>query len=69
MSKQPRDEEYLRHVTEAISRISCYLKGKTETDFLRDSLLQDAVIRNLEIVGEAVSKLSSQLKEQGKGIP
>jgi uncharacterized protein with HEPN domain len=45
------------------------LDGKTENDFLSDDLIQDAVIRNLEIIGEAVSKLGGDLKTQYSHIP
>lgn len=64
-----RDQDYLRHIEEAIGRIRRYLDGKTENDFMMDSLIQDAVIRNLEIIGEAVSKLEPDLKEQYKHVP
>ncbi len=60
MSNLLREQDYLRHIEEAIARIQRYLDGKTENDFLSDDLIQDAVIRNLEIIGEAVSKLGGR---------
>lgn len=69
MSNLLREQDYLRHIEEAIARIQRYLDGKTENDFLSDDLIQDAVIRNLEIIGEAVSKLGGDLKAQYSYIP
>lgn len=69
MNKSLREHDYLSHIEEAICRIQRYLEGKTEQDFLSDSLIQDAVIRNLEIIGEAVTKLGLDLKEQYKHVP
>lgn len=48
-----RLEGYCLHITEAIGRIFSYLEGVPRETFLTDTLLQHAVIRNLEIVGEA----------------
>lgn len=69
MNKAMREQDYLAHVSEAVQRIQRYLTGKNEQDFLSDSLLQDGVIRNLEIIGEAVSKLSPDLREQYRHVP
>lgn len=45
--------EYLDHVLTAIRRISRYTQGMDAAAFLEDELIQDAVLRNLENVGEA----------------
>ena len=45
--------DYLSHILQAIDRIQRYAGHMTETEFLGDELVQDAVIRNLEVVGEA----------------
>ncbi len=69
MKQSLREQDYLAHIKEAIDRIQRYLEGKTEQDFFLDSLVQDAVIRNLEIIGEAVSKLGPELKLQYRHVP
>ena len=69
MSKDLRDQDYLEHIQEAVSKIQRFTAGKSEADFLSDDLLQDAIIRNLEIIGEAVSKLSSDLKARHSDVP
>jgi uncharacterized protein with HEPN domain len=48
-----RIPDYLNHILEAIRRIKNYTADMTVTSFLNDSLVQDAVIRNFEIIGEA----------------
>lgn len=45
--------DYLSHVLEAIERIERYIGDIDETAFLQNEMIQDAVIRNLEIIGEA----------------
>ena len=52
------DDVYLQHILDAIERIDLYLRGKDRAIFKRDSLLQDGVIRRLEIIGEATKWLS-----------
>lgn len=53
-SRHPeRIPSFLAHMLLAIDRISSYLENLSREDFISDTLVQDAVIRNLEIVGEA----------------
>jgi uncharacterized protein with HEPN domain len=54
MSRDPlRVRDYLEHILEAIGRIQSYCEDIDEVTFLSSSLIQDAVIRNFEIIGEA----------------
>jgi len=48
-----RLSDYLAHILEAIERIDEYTSGLTAATFLQNKLVQDAVLRNLEIIGEA----------------
>ena len=43
------DTAYLRHILDAISRIEEYTKGIEYEDFMEDHLIQDGVIRQIEI--------------------
>lgn len=52
----------LRHILEAIERIEKYLQGFDEAKFQTDLLHQDAVLRQLEIIGEASKNLSDDLR-------
>ena len=60
MSKRG-DAEYLADIREAIQRIENYTTGLTYEQFLADGKTQDAVIRNVEILGEAAKRLSAGL--------
>lgn len=65
-----RDESvYLRHILDAIAKIESYLQGVTEAAFSEQSLIQDGVIRQLEIIGEAVKRVPDQLRSQQPHIP
>ena len=73
MSKgQLRIPDYLEHILEAIRRIRRYTKGMDETTFRVDERTQDAVIRNIEIIGEATSNIShadEHFVEQHSEVP
>ncbi len=65
-----RDETvYLRHVQDAIQKINIYLKDVSEEKFRLESLIQDGVIRQLEIIGEAVKQLSAESRAMQPLIP
>ena len=57
------DGDYLAHIREAIQRSASYTEKMDYEEFLRDTKTQDAVIRNIEIIGEAVKNLSKELRE------
>jgi uncharacterized protein with HEPN domain len=52
-----RVPDYLEHILQAIGRIRSYTTGMTEEIFQEQPLVQDAVIRNLEIIGEAAGNI------------
>lgn len=66
---EPRDPAYVAHMLEAIARIRRYVGRKQRAGFLGDTLLQDAVIRNIEIIGEAASRLSPEFAARHAEIP
>ncbi|MBI3943611.1 MAG: DUF86 domain-containing protein [Chloroflexi bacterium] len=63
------DVDYLGDIQEAIRRIATYTAGMTYESFLADIKTQDAVIRNLEIIGEAAKNLSAELVRKHSNIP
>ena len=63
------DKEFLYDIQEAIRRIRSYTHGMTYKEFLADTRTQDAVIRNLEIIGEATKKLSEGLRNRYPSVP
>jgi len=56
------DGVYIQDIIESIDIIFLYLKNKTESDFSNEQILQDAVIRRFEIIGEAATKISDAIK-------
>ena len=62
------DRLYLIHISESIGRIETYAKDGRAA-FLQSPLIQDAVIRNFEIIGEAAKQLSPKLKQAHPNVP
>ena len=57
------DTIYLRHILEAIEKVEHYLLNTTYKSFSANDMMIDAVVRELEIIGEASSKLSKEFKD------
>jgi uncharacterized protein with HEPN domain len=49
--------DFIGHILEAADRVLHYTKGMSREEFFADTLKQDAVIRNVEIIGEATNNL------------
>lgn len=64
-----RDTLRLRHILDAAERIAAYVKSADQSAFLSNPMMQDAVIRNLEVIGEACANLSAGLTQANAGIP
>lgn len=60
---QQRLASYLAHILEAIERIEGYVSDMDESAFLNSKLVQDAVIRNFEIIGEAGNNIEKKHPE------
>ncbi len=65
----PRDSSvYLEDIVRAAERIASYAAGHTIESFTKDAKTVDAVVRNLEIVGEAVKQIPADVREQAPDI-
>jgi len=62
------DRTYLTHMSEAVEIIEAYLQGATYKTFVANHMMVDAVVRQLEIIGEAASHLSAEFREQHANI-
>jgi len=62
------DQVYLEDILESVNMILFYTENKTEDEFINDLMLQDAVIRRFEIIGEASSKISENIKNQNPAV-
>lgn len=72
MTKALRVPDYLGHILKAIERIDRYTADMDEVAFLNSELVQDAVIRNIEIVGEAsnnIQRVAPEFAAQHDNIP
>jgi len=67
--KVDEDMAYLRHILDAAKRIEHYVAGVSWQRFEREELLQDGVIRQLEVIGEATRRLSEELRARYPEIP
>lgn len=63
-----RDEAYLRHILDAIQKIERYAEAGRD-EFMTESMMHDAVVRQMEIIGEAVKRLSPQILQGYPDIP
>ncbi|NFV80532.1 DUF86 domain-containing protein [Magnetospirillum aberrantis SpK] len=54
---------------EAIERVTTYVDGMRREDFVRDNRTQDAVLRNLEVLGEASKRVPSYIQHRHAEIP
>ena len=63
------DTVYLQHILDAIAKVQIYLLAVDEASFFTDSLVQDGVIRQIEIIGEATKRLSGEVRAQYADVP
>ena len=64
-----KEEVFIEHILESILLIEGYITGLSKEDFHASVEKQDAVIWRLEIIGEAVKNVSSELRERHSDIP
>ncbi|MBW2721666.1 MAG: DUF86 domain-containing protein [Deltaproteobacteria bacterium] len=64
-----RDKEYVIDILEAAKLALSYVSGKTKDEFLKDTQCQDAVIRRLEIIGEAARRISDETRATYPKLP
>lgn len=57
------DRLYLIHIEESIDRIQSYISGLDFPDFMKHPLVQDAVLRNLQVLAESTQHLSEDFKK------
>lgn len=67
MTKSPR--VYLGHIRDSIEQIEKYAAGLGPEEFLGDVQKQDAIIRRIQIIGEAVKRLPEDVTKRAPEIP
>ena len=63
------DRIYIEHILQSIKKIQSYISGKDQETFSNDSITQDAVVRQLEIIGEATKRISKELRNKNSEVP
>lgn len=64
-----RDLVYLRHIRDAIQHVERYVQSVSKAEFFEEEMRQDAVIRQLSIIGEAAGDLSEEFRRDYPSIP
>ena len=67
--KKSDDTGRLNHIYDAIARIDAYTSGVEKAAFLKNSMMQDAVMRQIEIIGEAARYISDEFQEKHAELP
>lgn len=63
------DQVYVRHILDAIEKIERYLAGESLEILFQDEMLLDAVVRELEIIGEAAKNVSKEYRQKNPSMP
>lgn len=63
------DLVYLQHILESIDKINRYLKDTSYDSFMFNDMQVDAVVRELEVIGEAANNVSEQFKAKHLNLP
>ncbi len=66
--KSRHDSLFLYDILECCDRVAKYIDGIAEEDYQANTQLQDALVRNIEVIGEAVKNLSDELKDANPEI-
>ena len=69
MREPVKDPARLEHMSDAIARILDFVKGKSKEDLQNDSVLYYAVVKNIEIIGEAANMLTTEFHDAHPETP
>jgi uncharacterized protein with HEPN domain len=70
MSKKERNWKlFIIDVFESINKIEKYIEGLNYEQFVRDEKTKDAVLRNLEIIGEAANQIPKEIQQKFSNVP
>ena len=66
---KPDETVYLRHIIDSIAKVKRYITAIDEKSFNESTLIQDGVIRQIEIIGEATRRLSRDFRKKYPEVP
>lgn len=64
MREVVRDKGRIEHIIQAIDNVAMFVEGVSFDDFNKDKMMFFAVVKNIEIIGEAANKLTKELRSQ-----
>jgi len=67
--KKSDDLSYIKDIIDAIDRINIYTEGVTKSKFFEHLMMQDAVIHQIEIIGEASNQISDTFRDEHPDLP
>jgi len=67
MKKDPK--VFIEHILESIAKIEEYTNRITKDEFMGSTQIQDAVLRRIEVIGEAVKNVPDEVKQKHPNIP
>ena len=67
--KDRNENLFLADIKECCEKIERYIEGVSEENFRANKMLQDALVRNIEIIGEAAKNLSDEIRAENPEIP
>lgn len=68
MKEKPGDKQRLQHILDAIDEVEAYTKGSTLDNFLHNSMMRFASVKQIEIIGEAANYLTKETKEKFSSV-
>ena len=63
------DRVYLMHIRDSLREVQTFIRGESYESFLKNRMVQNAVMRSFEVVGEAARLISSELRESHPEVP
>ena len=66
--KTRNESLYLYDILECCDTIASYIADVSEIDFQNNKMMQDALVRNIEVIGEAAKNLSKELRENNPKV-
>jgi uncharacterized protein with HEPN domain len=63
------DHVYLMHIRDSLHEVQTFIQGESYESFLENRMIQNAVMRSFEVVGEAARRISPELREARPEVP